>query len=201
MRQGDLAASPGGPLRRHREKRQLEHLAEESEHEESPATARRHVRVIEDQAGTTDQELARNCRRTVDGSPSGRFPRTSGADRSAVRRGVGASANPLVLQAGPDVAIAHPSHPATGTARGRRIPTILLGIHSDPRRGRSSERGTSGSQGGSPPFLGCRSSRTRTTTATTHKGWTRFQPLGGERDGVVIQVKVARTRTPTLDSE
>jgi hypothetical protein len=66
----------------------------------------------------------------------------------------------------------------------------MLGIHSDPRRGRSSERGTSGSQGGSPPSLGYRSSRTRTTTATTHKGWTRFQPLGGERDGVVIHVKV-----------
>ena len=28
------------------------------ENGESPATARRHVRVIEDQAGTTDQELA-----------------------------------------------------------------------------------------------------------------------------------------------
>ena len=50
--------------------------------------------------------------------------------------------------------------------------------------------GTPGSQGGSPPPTGYRSSRTRTTTATTHKGWTRFQPLGGERDGVVIQVKV-----------
>ena len=58
MRQGDLLASPGGPLRRRREKRQLEHLAEESERGESPGTARRHVRVIEDQAGTTDQELA-----------------------------------------------------------------------------------------------------------------------------------------------
>jgi hypothetical protein len=58
MRQGDLAASPGGPLRRHPEKRKLEHLAEESEHGVSPATARKHVRVLEDQAGTTDQELA-----------------------------------------------------------------------------------------------------------------------------------------------
>jgi hypothetical protein len=56
MGQGDLPA--GGPLRRHREKRQLEHLAEESEHGVSPATARRHVRVIEDQAGQTDQGLA-----------------------------------------------------------------------------------------------------------------------------------------------
>jgi len=58
MGQGDLPASPGGPLRRRREKRQLEHLAEESRNEESPATARRHVRVIEDQAGIADQELA-----------------------------------------------------------------------------------------------------------------------------------------------
>ena len=45
-------------FRRRREKRQLEHLAEESEHGMSPATARRHVRVIEDQAGIADQELA-----------------------------------------------------------------------------------------------------------------------------------------------
>jgi hypothetical protein len=57
MGQGDLPPSPGGPLRRRREKRQLEHLAEESGHAESPATARRHVRVIEDQAGTADHEL------------------------------------------------------------------------------------------------------------------------------------------------
>jgi hypothetical protein len=58
MRHGAVPASPGGPLRRHREKRQLEHLAEESERGVSPVTARRHVKVIEDQAATTDQELA-----------------------------------------------------------------------------------------------------------------------------------------------
>jgi hypothetical protein len=58
MRQGDVPASPGGPLRRRREKRHLEHLADESEHGESPATARRHVRVIENPAGTTNQEFA-----------------------------------------------------------------------------------------------------------------------------------------------
>jgi hypothetical protein len=41
-----------------REKRQLEHLAEESASGVSSATAREHVRVIEDQAATTDQEFA-----------------------------------------------------------------------------------------------------------------------------------------------
>jgi hypothetical protein len=57
MGQGDVPVSPGGPLRRRREKRQLEHLAEQSERGVSPATARRHVRVIEDHDAATDQEL------------------------------------------------------------------------------------------------------------------------------------------------
>ncbi len=49
MGQGDIPTSRGGPLRRRREKRQLEHLAEESEREITPGTGRSHVRVIEDQ--------------------------------------------------------------------------------------------------------------------------------------------------------
>jgi hypothetical protein len=48
MGQGDIPTSRGGPLRRRREKRQLEHLAEESDREVSPGTDRTHVRVIED---------------------------------------------------------------------------------------------------------------------------------------------------------
>jgi hypothetical protein len=55
MGQGDIPTSPGGPLRRRREKRQLEHLAEVSVREVSPTTARAHVKVIEEQAVGTDR--------------------------------------------------------------------------------------------------------------------------------------------------
>ncbi len=48
MGQGDIPTSRGGPLRRRREKRQLEHLAEESDREITPGTDRTHVKVIED---------------------------------------------------------------------------------------------------------------------------------------------------------
>ena len=48
MGQGDIPTSRGGPLRRRREKRQLEHLAEESDREITPGTDRTHVRVLED---------------------------------------------------------------------------------------------------------------------------------------------------------
>ena len=50
MGQGDIPASPGGPLRRRREKHQLEQLAEKLEREVSPTTAMTHVRVIEDKS-------------------------------------------------------------------------------------------------------------------------------------------------------
>jgi len=57
MGQGDVPTSRGGPLRRRREKRQLEQLAEASEREVPPRTATAHVRVIEDQAvGDRDLE-------------------------------------------------------------------------------------------------------------------------------------------------
>lgn len=50
MAQGDVPMSRGGPLRRRREKRQLEQLADSSGREEQPRPAAAHVRVIEDQA-------------------------------------------------------------------------------------------------------------------------------------------------------
>ncbi len=56
MGQGDVPTSPGGPLRRRRDKRQLEQLADESERNESPGAAKGHVRVIEDQTSVKDQE-------------------------------------------------------------------------------------------------------------------------------------------------
>ena len=49
MGQGDVPTSRGGPLRRRKEKRQLEHLAVSSERDGTPRPpAAAHVRVIED---------------------------------------------------------------------------------------------------------------------------------------------------------
>ena len=49
MGQGDVPTSRGGPLRRRKEKRQLEHLAVASERDGTPRPpAAAHVRVIED---------------------------------------------------------------------------------------------------------------------------------------------------------
>jgi hypothetical protein len=58
MGQGDVPTSRGGPIRRRREKRQLEQLAEASEREVTPRAATAHVRVIEDlaDAGEPDPE-------------------------------------------------------------------------------------------------------------------------------------------------
>jgi hypothetical protein len=49
MGQGDVPTSRGGPLRRRKEKRQLEHLAVRTERDGTPPQpAAAHVRVIED---------------------------------------------------------------------------------------------------------------------------------------------------------
>ena len=49
MGQGDVPTSRGGPLRRRKEKRQLEHLAVKTERDgTAPPPAAAHVRVIED---------------------------------------------------------------------------------------------------------------------------------------------------------
>ena len=62
MAQGDVPISPGGPLRRRREKRQLEQLAEEvARREPSEIAARTHVSLIGDEAtlkvrGADEQE-------------------------------------------------------------------------------------------------------------------------------------------------
>jgi hypothetical protein len=56
MGQGDVPTSPGGPLRRRRDKRQLEQLADNSERDVNPGAAKGHVRVIEDQSAVKDRE-------------------------------------------------------------------------------------------------------------------------------------------------
>lgn len=56
MGQGDVPTSPGGPLQRRRDKRQLEQLADNSERDVTPGTAKGHVRVIEDQSAVKDPE-------------------------------------------------------------------------------------------------------------------------------------------------
>ena len=60
MGQGDVPTSRGGPLRRRREKRQLEHLAASSDREEAPRAATAHVKVIEDQTEAANRELETN---------------------------------------------------------------------------------------------------------------------------------------------
>lgn len=56
MAQGDVPTSRGGPLRRRRDKRQLEQLAEATQREVAPRPAAAHVRVLEDQTGAADRE-------------------------------------------------------------------------------------------------------------------------------------------------
>ncbi|HVA07338.1 MAG TPA: hypothetical protein VNG12_11415 [Acidimicrobiales bacterium] len=58
MGQGDVPTSRGGPLRRRREKRQLEHLAASSDREGAPRAATAHVKVIEDQTEVGSLERA-----------------------------------------------------------------------------------------------------------------------------------------------
>ena len=50
MAQGDLPTPKGGPLRRRREKRQLEQLIQASQRHESLRPTTTHVKVVEDQA-------------------------------------------------------------------------------------------------------------------------------------------------------
>jgi outer membrane biosynthesis protein TonB len=58
MGQGDVPTSRGGPLRRRREKRQLEHLAVRTERDGAPRPpAAAHVRVIEDQPEVKAKDL------------------------------------------------------------------------------------------------------------------------------------------------
>jgi hypothetical protein len=49
MGQGDVPTSRGGPLRRRKEKRQLEHLAASTAREGTPQASAAHVKLIGDQ--------------------------------------------------------------------------------------------------------------------------------------------------------
>ena len=49
MGQGDVPTSRGGPLRRRKEKRQLEHLADSPAREGTPQASAAHVKLIGDQ--------------------------------------------------------------------------------------------------------------------------------------------------------
>jgi hypothetical protein len=55
MGQGDVPASPGGPLRRRREKRQLGKLAEKSDREVSPTASKAHTSQL---ASTTMDSIS-----------------------------------------------------------------------------------------------------------------------------------------------
>jgi hypothetical protein len=49
MGQGDVPTSRGGPLRRRKEKRQLEHLAEATARDGTPRASAAHVKLIGDE--------------------------------------------------------------------------------------------------------------------------------------------------------
>jgi hypothetical protein len=57
MGQGDVPTSRGGPFRRRREKRQLEQLADASETDVAPMASTAHVKVLEDQAEASRQDV------------------------------------------------------------------------------------------------------------------------------------------------
>jgi len=83
MGQGDVPTSRGGPLRRRKEKRQLEHLAVTSDRDGTPRPpAAAHVRVIEDQPEAKAPEPEREePDATVASAPQ---PRTGGFHVRAV---------------------------------------------------------------------------------------------------------------------
>jgi hypothetical protein len=83
MGQGDVPTSRGGPLRRRKEKRQLEHLAVASERDGTPRPpAAAHVRVIEDRPEVKAPDPERDeSDPPVDGAPQ---PRTGGFHVRAV---------------------------------------------------------------------------------------------------------------------
>ena len=55
MGQGDVRTSRGGPLRRRKEKRQLEHLAASTARDGAPPASAAHVRLIGDEPAVTGQ--------------------------------------------------------------------------------------------------------------------------------------------------
>jgi hypothetical protein len=83
MGQGDVPTSRGGPLRRRKEKRQLEHLAVTSERDGTPRPpAAAHVRVIEDRTAVKAPDPERDeSDQPVDDAPP---PRTGGFHVRAV---------------------------------------------------------------------------------------------------------------------
>jgi hypothetical protein len=55
MGQGDVPTSRGGPLRRRKEKRQLEHLAASTARDVTPQASAAHVKLIGDQPAVSVQ--------------------------------------------------------------------------------------------------------------------------------------------------
>jgi hypothetical protein len=57
MGQGDVPTSRGGPLRRRKEKRQLEHLAASSARDGTPRASAAHVKLLGDQPAVAAHDL------------------------------------------------------------------------------------------------------------------------------------------------
>jgi hypothetical protein len=64
MGQGDVPTSRGGPFRRRKEKRQLEHLAASSTRDGAPRAAAAHVKVLGDGSAAEPQEREQQDRET-----------------------------------------------------------------------------------------------------------------------------------------
>jgi hypothetical protein len=73
MGQGDVPTSRGGPLRRRKEKRQLEHLAASTARDGTPPASAAHVKLIGDQPGVavrdTHEEQERDLPDTAAAQP------------------------------------------------------------------------------------------------------------------------------------
>lgn len=64
MGQGDLPTPRRGPLRRRKERRQLQQLAASSTRDDAPTTSTGHIKVVEDQVRATEGD-ARTAERDL----------------------------------------------------------------------------------------------------------------------------------------
>jgi hypothetical protein len=82
MGQGDVPTSRGGPLRRRKEKRQLEHLAAATSREGTPRTSAAHVKLLGDPPAVEAEDVESG--EPDEPSPSPPDPRPAGFHVRAV---------------------------------------------------------------------------------------------------------------------
>jgi hypothetical protein len=82
MGQGGVPTSRGGPIRRRREKRQLEHLAASTSRNGTPSASAAHVRLLGDEQPTPAGKTETHAAETADDDTV--LPRTGGFHVHAV---------------------------------------------------------------------------------------------------------------------